>query len=51
MPEDFAKNQVVVVPKPKQKKTREQELTDRVKNLEKFGARKRRTRSDGQVGA
>ena len=35
-PEVFAKCQVMVAPEPKQRKTREQELADRVKNLEKL---------------
>ena len=35
-PEDFAKYQGMVAPKPKQKKSREQELADHVKNLEKL---------------
>ena len=36
-PEDFVKYQVMVAPKPKQnKKTREQELADKVKSLEKL---------------
>ena len=35
-PEDFAKYQVLVAPKPKQEKTREQELADRVKSWERL---------------
>ena len=35
-PEDFAKYQVLVAPKPKREKTREQELADRVKSLERL---------------
>ena len=35
-PEDFAKYQGMVAPRPKQKKTREQEVADRVKNLKKL---------------
>ena len=34
--EDFAKCQVLVAPKPKREKTREQELADRVKSLERL---------------
>ena len=35
-PEDFAKYQVLVAPKPKPEKTREQELADRVKSLQRL---------------
>ena len=35
-PEDFAKYQVLVAPQPKRENTREQELADRVKSLERL---------------
>ena len=45
-PEDFVKYQVLVTPKPKLEKTREQELADRVKSLQRL-----RSQHKGQIGA
>ena len=47
-PEDFVKYQVLVTPKPKPGKTREQELADRVKSLSRL--RTQETTHRGQIG-
>ena len=47
-PEDFVKYQVLVAPKPKPEKTREQVLADRVKSLKRL--RSREATHKGQIG-